>query len=107
MLKVEMTHHAKTDRLDRLVECNLKIGIGDIILTAQSSTYGRDTMRCLTDTGIILIMSMDGKTLVTGYMGNMSQVVSIYRENGIERIPNSMYKRVKSNNKKFAYLLQM
>ena len=105
MLLFEMTDHAKIERLDRLVECMTTIGVGEVILSARN--YDRNSIRQLTSTGLILIVSADGKTLITGYMGNMSQVISIYRENGIEKLPNAMYKMVKRNVAKYSYLLEM
>lgn len=105
MLMFEMTDHAKVERLDRLVECVKRIGLGDVILTAPN--YDRSSMRQLTSTGIILVVSADGKTLITGYMGNMSQVISIYRANGIDKLPNSIYKMVKRNCEKHKCLLEM
>lgn len=103
MLKFEMTAHAIM-RIPRLVECATTIGLGDIIM--EASNYDRQSLRYLTSTGVIYIVGFDGK-LITGYMGNMSQVVSIYRENGIDRLPNSFYKMVKRNVVKYDYLLEM
>lgn len=105
MLMYEMTMHAKVERLDRLVECVTHIGLGDVILTARN--YDRSSIRQLTSTGIILVTSADGKTLITGYMGNISQVVSMYRDNGINKVPDRIYKMVKRNCEKYKFLLEM
>ena len=107
-MKFEMTYHAKEERLDRLVKCIELVGAGDVILTAEGiRDYRRGVVRQLTSTGLILIVNTETNALVTGYMGNMSQVVAIYRENGIEKLPNSMYKQVKRNVQKYKFLLEM
>lgn len=104
MLKFKMTEHALA-RSPRLVECMTTIGLGEVILTA--SNYTRHSKRYLTSTGVILVVSADEETLITGYMGNMGQVVSIYRENGYDKVPDRMYKMVKKNIVKYSYLLEM
>jgi hypothetical protein len=108
MMKFEMTNHAKVDRLDRLVKCVELIGVGDVILTAENENdVRRGVKRQLTSTGLVLIVNSQSNILITGYMGNLNQVVAIYRENGIEKMPNSMHKQVKRNNEKYKFLLEM
>lgn len=108
MMKYEMTYHAREERLDRLVKCVELIGVGDIILTAENDNdRTRGIRRQLTSTGLILIVNASSNILITGYMGNMNQVVAVYRENGIQRLPNSMYKQVKRNTEKYRFLLEM
>lgn len=108
MMKYEMTRHAKTDRLDRLAKCVELIGVGDIILSVQTETdRAKNTRKQLTSTGLILIVNAQTNILVTGYMGTMNQVVAIYRENGIQKMPNSMYKQIKTNSAKYAFLFDM
>lgn len=108
MMKFEMTYHAKEERIDRLVKCVELIGVGDVILTASNEEETRRGIkRQLTSTGLVLIVNAQSNILITGYMGNLSQVVAIYRENGIERMPNSMHKQVKRNVEKYRFLLEM
>ena len=46
MMKFEMTYHAKEERIDRLVKCIELIGVGDVILTAESiRDYRQGTIR--------------------------------------------------------------
>ena len=108
MMKFEMTYHAKEERIDRLVKCVELIGVGDVILTASTEEETRrGVKRQLTSTGLVLVVNAQSNILITGYMGNLSQVVAIYRENGIERMPNSMHKQVKRNVEKYRFLLEM
>jgi hypothetical protein len=108
MMKFEMTYHAKEERIDRLVKCVELIGVGDVILTASNEEETRrGVKRQLTSTGLVLIVNAQSNILITGYMGNLNQVVAIYRENGIERMPNSMHKQVKRNVEKYKFLLEM
>lgn len=108
MMKFEMTHHAREERIDRLVKCVELIGVGEVILTASTEEETRrGVKRQLTSTGLVLVVNAQSNILITGYMGNLSQVVAIYRENGIERMPNSMHKQVKRNVEKYRFLLEM
>lgn len=108
MMKFEMTYHAKEERIDRLVKCIELIGVGDVILTAESiRDYRQGTIRQLTSTGLILVVNSTTNALVTGYMGTLKQVNAIYRDNGYQKIPNAMYKQVKRNTEKYSFLLEM
>ena len=108
MMKFEMTQHAKVDRIDRLVKCIELLGVGEVILTASNEEdTRRGIKRQLTSTGLVLIVSLESNILITGYMGNFSQVNAIYYENGIEKMPVSMRKQVKKNVEKYKFLLEM
>lgn len=108
MMKFEMTYHAQVERLDRLVKCIELVGVGDVILTAENiRDYQQGTIRQLTSTGLILVVNPTTNALVTGYMGTLKQVSSIYKDNGYQKMPNSMYKQVKRNTEKYSFLLEM
>jgi hypothetical protein len=108
MMKFEMTQHAKVDRIDRLVKCIELLGVGEVILTASNEEdTRRGIKRQLTSTGLVLIVSLESNILITGYMGNLSQVNAIYYDNGIEKMPVSMRKQVKKNVEKYKFLLEM
>lgn len=103
MMKIEMTHHASVDRLERLSACIEYLGMNEIIREVPDNRHNRLAFRCLTDTGIILIKGDDGK-LITGYMATVAQVASLYPN---EKIPTAVLNRVKKNVQKYKFLLKM
>lgn len=76
MLQFNMTYHARTDRLDRLVLCVEKFGIGEFV--AQQHDEKRRSVRKLTSTGLVLVINEHNK-LVTGYMATVAQAKAIYQ----------------------------
>lgn len=105
MMKFTMTDHA-LERMPRLMRCITEVGVGDVILTARDDLHTGGRSRWLTSTGLILIVAEKDNALITGYMGTMSQVVAIYKANGIDTIPSYMRKLVKKNMEKHKDLLK-
>lgn len=106
LMKFKMTDHA-LERLPRLAKCIEKIGVGDVVLYAKDELHTSGRVRWLTSTGLILIVSEEGNVLITGYMGSMSQVVAMYKANGIDNIPSSMRKTVRRNAEKHKDLFKI
>lgn len=102
-MRFEMTYHAREERIDRLTACIQHIGFNEIIREQETYRHGQTGKRQLTDTGLILVVSDDGK-LITGFMGTMAQVGSFYYN---EQMPKSLKNRVRKNNEKYAFLLKM
>lgn len=100
---VQMTYHAKEERLDRLAECVTVLGMGKIVVQAKDSRYP-GTIRQLTATGIVLVFDEKSNRLVTGYMATVAQMHMIYRQAKVEKIPSKLYQRIHKNNNKFSYL---
>lgn len=104
MLKIEFTYHAQVERIDRLVACVQYLGMNEIIREMPDRYHNAGkNKRCLTDTGIVLVISEDGK-LITGFMGTVAQVASFYKG---EKIPPSVLNRAKKNEQKYKWLLKM
>lgn len=102
-MRFNMTYHAQVERIDRLVACIQYIGVNEIIREQPMERHGRHGKRCLTDTGLILVMSDDNK-LITGFMGTMAQVGSFFPG---ENIPVSLKKQTRKNIEKYGFLLKM
>jgi hypothetical protein len=100
---VQMTYHAKEERLDRLAECVTVLGMGKIVVQAKDSRYP-GTVRQLTATGIVLVFDEESNRLITGYMATVAQMHMIYRQANVEKIPSKLYQRIHKNNDKFSYL---
>ena len=106
MMKFTMTDHA-LERMPRLMRCITEVGVGDVVLTARDDLHTGGRVRWLTSTGLILIVAEKDNALITGYMGSMSQVVAIYKANGIDNIPSSMRKTVRKNAEKHKDLFKV
>ena len=106
LMKFKMTDHA-LERLPRLATCIEEIGVGDVVLYAKDELHTSGRVRWLTSTGLILIVAEKDNALITGYMGTMSQVVAIYKANGIDNISSSMRKTVKRNAEKHKDLFKI
>lgn len=100
---VEMTYHAREERIDRLVECVEHLGMGKFVVEARDSRYP-GTIRRMTATGIILVYDEKTDRLVTGYMATASQLYLIYQQARISYIPKKIYNRVHKNNELYAFL---
>lgn len=97
---MEMTYHCKTQRAARVQKIIENIGIGQVIRERycrsaeqiKSGEAGR--YQCLTDTGIILILSEDKKTIVTMYVATYREALKIY---GGTKIPPYLHKKIDRN----------
>lgn len=104
-MRVEMSYHAKEERIERLAECVKVLGMGKIVIEARDNRYP-GTVRQLTATGIMLVFEENTDKLITGYMATVAQMYCIYRQANIEYIPPKIYNRVHKNNTKFSYLAE-
>lgn len=102
-MRFNMTYHAQVERIDRLTACIQHLGFNEIIKVQESNRHGRNVTRQLTDTGIILVVGEDGQ-LITGFMGTVAQVASMY---GDARPPQHIINKAKKNVQKYKFLLKM
>lgn len=103
MIRTKMSHHAKTDRLERLTACLENIGCGEVILetTHQNARYR------LTSTGLILVYNLTEEVLITGYMATISKCTAMYHSSGYQKVPQAIKKTVVRNQKLYGFLLDM
>lgn len=96
--KEKLTHHAKVDRIDRITDILLTIGVGEPMY-AQYNKWN-DTTSYLTDTGVIIIRSgcndVEG-SIVTMYIATEEQAFAVAKS---ERLPTWLWRRIVKNNKK-------
>ena len=102
-MMMKMTYHARVERIDRLAACIEYLGVGEIVL----ETEFQDARLRLTSTGLCLVMDRHGKKLITGYMCPIDKCLAMYHSNGYAKVPDSIYKTVVRNNKKYKFLLEM
>lgn len=107
IMKVEMTRHAQEDRIDRLTECLIKLGMNEIIRELNiHKGPGNNAIYSITDTGIVFVKSITTGKLITGYMMSTAQVIAFFDQVG-ERVPKALFQTVKNNCKRYPYLLDM
>lgn len=101
-MKSNMTNHARHDRRNRFDYILDTVGLGTEIVAEvkRLDDKNRVAYSRLTDSGIIVIVSADHKTVVTAYIATIEQASAIYRTaRGCSIMPNSLYKRIKANEK--------
>lgn len=93
-IKRNITYHISEDRLDRACFIMQTIGIGEIVKEERCvQEDGRVSWQCLTDTGVILVLSEDRKVAITLYIASQAKVSAMYKGN----TPSWMFKIVKKN----------
>lgn len=94
MVKRNITYHISEDRLDRACYIMQTVGIGEIVKEERCiQEDGRISWQCLTDTGVILVLSEDRKVAITLYIASQAKVSAMYKGN----TPSWMFKVVKKN----------
>lgn len=81
--------HAYTERADRIAIIDNKIGWGQII----KEVYEKGAYRCLTDTGVILVVDENRTTVVTLYLADRHMLHRMYNGNA----PHYMRNRIQHN----------
>ena len=82
-MKVNLTHHAGVERIDRISECLATYGMNEFVLELKKE----QKLYRLTDTGILFIFNEDGVTLITGYIPSPDKVSAMYKESGYTQAP--------------------
>lgn len=93
-IKRNCTYHISEDRLDRACYIMQTVGIGEIVKEERCiQEDGRISWQCLTNTGVILVLSEDRKVAITLYIASQAKVSAMYKGN----TPSWMFKVVKKN----------
>lgn len=96
MLKRNITYHISEDRIDRACYIMQTIGIGEVIKEERCvDEKGRISWQCLTNTGVILILSEDKKIAITLYIASQPKVSAMYKGN----TPSWVINMVRKNRK--------
>ena len=89
------TYHSRIERQDRIVFILSTVGFGEVVLEKPSRN---NTLMRLTDTGVTLITSADGATIVTAYLTTMNQAKAItYELTGEKHISKVLYNAITKN----------
>lgn len=94
MMKRNCSYHISEDRIDRAMYIMETVGIGEIIKEVrQVDEKGRVSWQCLTNTGVILVMSEDKKICVTLYIATQPKVSAMYQG----KTPSWVFNKVRKN----------
>ena len=92
--------HAYTERADRIAIVDNKIGWGQII----KEVYEKGVYRCLTDTGVVLVVDDNRTTIVTLYLADRHMLHKMYNGNA----PQYMRNRIQHNTERgYVHTIQM
>ena len=91
-----MSRHVQEDRLDRMVYIATTIGFGEVIFERVND----DRRECITDTGVFMVKSIVGDTLITAYIIGIDKATAIFRRTcGDRRMPAHLYETIRKNAK--------
>lgn len=88
---MKMTYHVQYERIDRIANILATTGFGEIVHRMPAREGGR--VRCITTTGVILIMDKSEEILITAYHASYKQAAAMYHGN----TPRAIYKTIQSN----------
>jgi hypothetical protein len=96
MLKRNITYHISEERVDRACYIMQTIGIGEVIKEVRCvQEDGRVSWQCLTNTGVILVLSEDKKICITLYIASQPKVSAMYQG----KTPSWVINMVRKNRK--------
>ena len=96
MMKRNITYHISEERVDRACYIMQTIGIGEVIKEQRCvDDKGRTSWQCLTNTGVILVLSEDKKICITLYIASQPKVSAMYQG----KTPSWVINMIKKNRK--------
>lgn len=95
--KIRMTKHFQNDRINRAVFIGMTIGFGDIIHERVVNDEHGIRLHCATNTGVDIIKTPNGETIITAYIMTVSQLKRLFDREG--DIPLSLLAQVRRNEK--------
>lgn len=96
MMERNCSYHISKDRIPRALYIMDTVGLGKTIKEVrQVDETGRVSWQCLTDTGVILVMSEDKKICITLYIATQPKVSAMYQG----KTPSWVLNKVRKNRK--------
>lgn len=95
----QLSYHAMVERKDRIEQIEKTISFGTPIVEMEDTS--NNTMKVLTSTGVIVIWSLNNKSIVTMFVASVNQALSFYnRKRGEEpyKMPRQLWLMVNYNN---------
>lgn len=104
-ITIRMTYHARVERNERIEAIAQTLGISNPVLEYV------DRKECkvyqLTSTGVILVIGLYSKALITCFMARLDQAEKLYRLCGKKQISPKVEKKIVKNLQKYSYLLEI
>ena len=98
-MKSNMTYHAFNERFERISFILDTIGMGEPVVSIRDP-YHEDTIKVLTNTGIIIVNGETSKKIVTVFIATMDQAMAVYKiATNNKRMPERLYNKIKENQK--------
>lgn len=97
-----LSYHARNERADRLTAILVNIGLGEPVLTLWDER--KQHKNVITSTGILLVQSPDGKTLVTAFVPTINKIHALCVHNSIPKVPRQIKIAVERNQTKFKWI---
>ena len=100
-MEKNITRHISQERFARMEYIIDTIGLGDSIVLERITTFdnhGTHKVQ-ITNTGVMLIRSIDNNRIITAWIASIDQVTKVSRECGQRKVPDSLYRRVVANKK--------
>lgn len=94
-MKMNLSHHATNDRMNRLLYIAENIGFGEV--KVQEYRKETNSVECLTDTGIIIIKKPDSDKLITAWIADMQRAHMLCKGAGLDRIPGAIANKIRKN----------
>ena len=105
MMLTNCSKHLVNDHLERTAEILLSVGLGEEIYRRRYvDAQGRDAVRALTSTGIMVCYAADREEdfVITLFVATAKQVKELYQK---KNCPDFIYSVIKKNEKRFKHLM--
>lgn len=90
-----LTYHAQFERAERFAKLEETLGFTSIVMEAIS--VKRNVKFCVTSSGILIIKNLQNDYVITAYMLDAKELITISRLAGKKQVPPKLMKRVEKN----------
>lgn len=95
--------HICQDHVERTAEILMTVGLGkEVYRRRYVDRWGRDSIRALTNTGIMICYAPDTELVITLFIATAKQVRELYQ---MSHCPDYIYSTIKRNEKRFKHLI--
>ena len=96
-----LSNHANKERGARIAYITKTVGFGSVVAEIKrvDKKTNRKALWQLTSTGVIMIKSVDGLTIITTYIASINQATFLWRHatSHSTRLPDKLYQRILDN----------
>ena len=93
-----ISRHLLEERSDRVAAIGRTIGFGEIEYKFQSANNHGDRIEAITSTGIIVVLAVNEKLIITMYPATLDKVCALFKKKG-ENVPQNLKNTIKRNQK--------